>query len=182
MIRPIQYLVYQNINAHCKSSIKNLYYLNVFTATSYVAATGGALATALGLNSLVKHSPPLIGRFVPFCAVAAANCVNIPLMRQLELKNGNLACFAIFIVQKVLILHSITVQIHLIYSLIAALRNPTNNRSRGETWSQFHHCGSTRHLHGHNIQDRHGFPGNASFANIHGQARKKRRLGKVCIH
>ena len=59
-----------------------------FTATSYVAATGGALVTALGLNSLVKHSPPLIGRFVPFCAVAAANCVNIPLMRQLELKNG----------------------------------------------------------------------------------------------
>jgi len=57
-------------------------------ATSYVAATGGALVTALGLNSLVKHSPPLIGRFVPFCAVAAANCVNIPLMRQLELKNG----------------------------------------------------------------------------------------------
>merc|ERR1712038_1558783 len=56
--------------------------------TSYVCATSGALVTALGLNSLVKHSPPLIGRFVPFCAVAAANCVNIPLMRQLELKNG----------------------------------------------------------------------------------------------
>ena len=61
-----------------------------FSATSYVAATGGALATAIGLNSLVKHSPPLIGRFVPFCAVAAANCVNIPLMRQLELKNGKI--------------------------------------------------------------------------------------------
>ena len=57
--------------------------------TSYVCATGGALVTAIGLNSLVKHAPPLIGRFVPFCAVAAANCVNIPLMRQLELKNGN---------------------------------------------------------------------------------------------
>ena len=62
-----------------------------FSATSYVAATGGALATALGLNSLVKHSPPLIGRFVPFCAVAAANCVNIPLMRQSELKNGKIS-------------------------------------------------------------------------------------------
>ena len=60
-----------------------------FIATSYVAATSGALVTALGLNAMVKHAPPLIGRFVPFCAVAAANCVNIPLMRQLELKNGN---------------------------------------------------------------------------------------------
>ena len=62
-------------------------------ATSYVAATSGALVTALGLNAMVKHAPPLIGRFVPFCAVAAANCVNIPLMRQLELKNGNIGYF-----------------------------------------------------------------------------------------
>merc|ERR1712029_21884 len=56
--------------------------------TAYVSATGGALVTALGLNSLVKTAPPLIGRFVPFAAVASANCVNIPLMRQNELANG----------------------------------------------------------------------------------------------
>jgi len=55
---------------------------------SYVSATAGALITALGLNSLVKKAPPLIGRCVPWCAVAAANCVNIPCMRMRELQQG----------------------------------------------------------------------------------------------
>ena len=56
--------------------------------TSYCLATSGALVTALSLNSLTKKAPPLIGRFVPFTAVAAANCVNIPLMRSKELNEG----------------------------------------------------------------------------------------------
>ncbi|XP_017480390.1 PREDICTED: sideroflexin-1-like [Rhagoletis zephyria] len=55
---------------------------------SYCLATSGALATALTLNSLVKRFPPLIGRFVPLAAVAAANCVNIPMMRSSELIDG----------------------------------------------------------------------------------------------
>lgn len=55
---------------------------------SYVSATSGALVTALTLNKLVSRAPPLLGRFVPFAAVAAANCINIPLMRQKEIKEG----------------------------------------------------------------------------------------------
>lgn len=55
---------------------------------SYVAATLGATGTALGLNRLVTSMPPLIGRYVPFAAVAAANCINIPCMRSRELTYG----------------------------------------------------------------------------------------------
>ena len=60
--------------------------------TVYVAATSASVATALGFNKLVASSPTLsagiIGRFVPLVAVAAANCINIPLMRQQEIKKG----------------------------------------------------------------------------------------------
>ncbi|KAJ8416148.1 hypothetical protein AAFF_G00381700 [Aldrovandia affinis] len=55
---------------------------------AYVSATTGAVVTALGLKSLAKHLPAIMGRFVPFAAVAAANCINIPFMRQRELKFG----------------------------------------------------------------------------------------------
>lgn len=55
----------------------------------YAAATSTATATALLLNQVIaKRVPPLVGRFIPFVAIAAANCINIPLMRQRELKNG----------------------------------------------------------------------------------------------
>jgi len=55
---------------------------------SYAIATSGAVTTALVLNRMVKRAPPIIGRFVPFAAVAAANCVNIPAMRSKELTEG----------------------------------------------------------------------------------------------
>ena len=55
---------------------------------SYILATSGAMGTALSLNRMVVKMPPLIGRFVPFAAVCAANCINIPMMRNFELQNG----------------------------------------------------------------------------------------------
>ncbi|KAG7280663.1 hypothetical protein CRUP_023282 [Coryphaenoides rupestris] len=55
---------------------------------AYVTATTTALATAVGLNLYTKKAPPLMARWVPFAAVASANCVNIPMMRQQELLNG----------------------------------------------------------------------------------------------
>ena len=60
--------------------------------TAYVAATSASVITALGFNKIISSSPALsggiIGRFVPLLAVAAANFVNIPLMRQQELVKG----------------------------------------------------------------------------------------------
>nr|XP_014350877.1 PREDICTED: sideroflexin-2 [Latimeria chalumnae] len=55
---------------------------------AYVTATSTALATAVGLNLYTKKAPPLVARWVPFVAVAAANCVNIPMMRQQEILSG----------------------------------------------------------------------------------------------
>uniref|UniRef100_A0A8C5BIT6 Sidoreflexin n=2 Tax=Gadus morhua TaxID=8049 RepID=A0A8C5BIT6_GADMO len=55
---------------------------------AYLTATTTALATAVGLNLYTKKAPPLVARWVPFAAVASANCVNIPMMRQQEILNG----------------------------------------------------------------------------------------------
>ncbi|KRT81187.1 hypothetical protein AMK59_5044, partial [Oryctes borbonicus] len=56
---------------------------------AYVSATASAMITALGCKSYwQKNAGPFIQRYVPFAAVAAANCVNIPLMRQTELLYG----------------------------------------------------------------------------------------------
>ncbi|XP_043374680.1 sideroflexin-2 isoform X2 [Dermochelys coriacea] len=72
---------YTNRNAACPISLTQI-------GVAYVSATSTALATAVGLNLYTKRAPPLMARWVPFAAVAAANCVNIPMMRQQELING----------------------------------------------------------------------------------------------
>lgn len=56
--------------------------------TCYALATSTAVATALSFNRMAKHMNPIIGRFVPFFAVCAANCVNVPMMRKHELVEG----------------------------------------------------------------------------------------------
>ncbi|XP_072851723.2 sideroflexin-2 isoform X2 [Pogona vitticeps] len=72
---------YTNRNAANPISLKQI-------GVAYFTATSTALATAVGLNLYTKRAPSLVARWVPFAAVAAANCVNIPLMRQQELING----------------------------------------------------------------------------------------------
>ena len=69
---------YTNRNASTAVSTEQL-------RDAYLAATSASVITALGFNRIVASSPSLsagmVGRFVPLLAVAAANCVNIPLMR-----------------------------------------------------------------------------------------------------
>jgi tricarboxylate carrier len=67
-------------------------------ATASAAATAAGVLTALGFNKVIQASPALasgiVGRFVPLLAVAAANCVNIPLMRMQVLQPAICCCHA----------------------------------------------------------------------------------------
>jgi tricarboxylate carrier len=76
---------YTNRNASVSISNEQL-------GIAYALACTASVLTALGFNKIVAKNPRLsggvIGRFVPLVAVAAANCINIPLMRQQEIKNG----------------------------------------------------------------------------------------------
>ncbi|CAD6188842.1 unnamed protein product [Caenorhabditis auriculariae] len=74
---------YTNRNANSTLTTKDL-------ATSYTTAVSGALGMAIGLKAYFakKQSSPLAQRMVPLGAVAVANAINIPMMRQNELKNG----------------------------------------------------------------------------------------------
>jgi len=59
-------------------------------AVAYTSATTAALTTALGLKWALGGAKrfAVLQRYVPFLAVASANIVNIPLMRQSELSSG----------------------------------------------------------------------------------------------
>ena len=60
--------------------------------TAYVAATTASVFTALTFNRLIASRPSLaagvVGRLVPLAAVAAANCVDIPLMVSLQINQS----------------------------------------------------------------------------------------------
>lgn len=73
---------YTNRNANSPVTVNQL-------GVAYVSATTAAMITALGCKTFWgRYNNPILGRYVPFAAVAAANCVNIPLMRQNEIRNG----------------------------------------------------------------------------------------------
>jgi len=79
---------YTNRNANVEQD-------NTKLVIAYASATSSALVTALGLKAyLAKRASPLFQRYVPFAAVAAANMVNIPLMRRSEIENGVTCCDA----------------------------------------------------------------------------------------
>ena len=81
----------QSFNALVNYTNRNASVPTDFTqmGLAYFSATSAALGTALGLKTLLAKSPsPLLQRLVPCVAVAASNCVNIPLMRQVELREG----------------------------------------------------------------------------------------------
>lgn len=75
------------VNRNASSEVSNAQLL-----TSYCIATSAATGVALGLNKIVAAKPALsaglVGRLVPFAAVASANAINIPFMRNTELSDG----------------------------------------------------------------------------------------------
>lgn len=73
---------YTNRNANSPTTVKQL-------GIAYISATTSALISAIGCkNYWSRKATPLLQRYVPFAAVAAANCVNIPFMRQNEIMHG----------------------------------------------------------------------------------------------
>jgi len=77
---------YTNRNANVEQDNSQL-------VVAYVSATSAALVTSLGLKAYIaKRASPLVQRYVPYAALAAANMVNIPLMRRTEIENGIACC------------------------------------------------------------------------------------------
>ncbi|KAJ9589711.1 hypothetical protein L9F63_017083 [Diploptera punctata] len=73
---------YTNRNAKSPTTTTQL-------GVAYLSATAAAMVTAVGCKAYwQRKASPFLQRYVPFAAVAAANCANIPLMRQNELIYG----------------------------------------------------------------------------------------------
>ncbi|KAI6649789.1 Sideroflexin-3-like [Oopsacas minuta] len=70
-------------NRNATSKVTNKHIL-----MAYTSATTGAVAVSVLLNRMVTTTHSLSGRLVPFLAITMANAINIPLMRQNELKDG----------------------------------------------------------------------------------------------
>lgn len=73
-----------------------------YRSAAYVAATVASCSIAVGLSQLVPRlrvSPSakaLLGKLVPFAAVASAGCVNIGLMRWKEMRDGKISLSFVF--------------------------------------------------------------------------------------
>lgn len=77
------YAILNYTNRNATSKVTNQHIL-----MAYTSATTGAVAMSVLLNRMVITTHSLSGRLVPFFAIALANAINIPLMRQNELKDG----------------------------------------------------------------------------------------------
>nr|XP_012228518.1 PREDICTED: sideroflexin-2-like isoform X2 [Linepithema humile] len=55
---------------------------------AFIFATTASCAAALGFRKVFAGRGTLFARFVPFCAVATGNIVNLPIMRQREIARG----------------------------------------------------------------------------------------------
>jgi len=87
--------VYSSVASTCAPLLIRL------TSAAYVAATVASCSIAVGLSQLVPRlrvSPSakaLLGKLVPFAAVASAGCVNIGLMRWKEMRDGKISVFVL---------------------------------------------------------------------------------------
>ncbi|XP_011142727.2 sideroflexin-1 [Harpegnathos saltator] len=55
---------------------------------AFALATTASCAAALSFKKILSNKGALFERFVPFCAVAVGNIVNLPIMRQREITRG----------------------------------------------------------------------------------------------
>ncbi|GAA5871128.1 hypothetical protein JCM1840_007599 [Sporobolomyces johnsonii] len=83
-----------NVCVNYSNANKSIEMSNSEIASAYVAATVASCTIAVSLSQLVPRlrvSPAakaLLGKLVPFAAVASAGCVNIGLMRWKEMRDG----------------------------------------------------------------------------------------------